>query len=204
MKEILLATTNPGKVSEYKAIFTQLGLPLLPLSLKEAGINERVKEDGSTFKENAIKKAEFYYGLSLLPTLAEDSGLEIDFLGGEPGIYSRRWSLSGISEREASDQELIDIALKKLRGVPFEKRRAGLRAVLALKTQDTLHTFEGVLRGFIMEKPIEKIIPGYPFRSIFYIPEKNRALGEMTLQEEAEIAHRKQALMKALPLLKRI
>ncbi|PIR02130.1 MAG: non-canonical purine NTP pyrophosphatase [Candidatus Nealsonbacteria bacterium CG_4_9_14_0_2_um_filter_37_38] len=199
MRKLLIATTNPGKIREYKEIFNRLKLPVKLVSLKDLKIKEKVKEDGETFEENAVKKAKFYYKLTKLPTLAEDSGLEIDYLNGQPGVKSRRWP-----GYEASDKELINITLKKLKGVTLEKRGAQLRVVMALIIDEKVKTFQGLLRGIIMEKPIKKMIPGYPFRSLFYLPEIKKVIGELTMEQEAMVAHRKKAVKKALPILKKI
>lgn len=196
IQKLLIATTNPGKILEYKIILKDLPLELV--TLKDLKIEASVDEDGKTFKENAIKKVKFYSGLAELPTIAEDSGLEIDHLNGEPGIISRRWP-----GHEASDEELIDMTLEKLKGVPKEKRGAQLRVVVALAINGKIETFEGILRGVITEKPIGKIIPGYPFRSLFYLPEIDKVLGELTMEKEAEVAHRKKALEKAIPIIKK-
>ena len=195
MKKLLIATTNPGKVLEYRVILKDLPIELV--TLKDAGIKDGVEEDGKTFEENAVKKAKFYSKFVDFPTLAEDAGLEIDCLGGEPGVKSRRWP-----GHEASDGELVEMTLEKLNGVPMAERGAQLRVVVALAMAgEEIKTFEGILRGVIIEKPISKIIPGYPFRALFYVPGVNKVLGELTMEEEAEIAHRKQAVEKCLLLL---
>ncbi|MBI2449993.1 MAG: non-canonical purine NTP pyrophosphatase [Candidatus Nealsonbacteria bacterium] len=194
MKKLLVATTNPGKILEYRVLLKNLPLELV--TLKDVNIKDGVEEDGKTFEENAIKKVKFYSQFVDFPTLAEDAGLEIDYLDGEPGVKTRRWL-----GREASDQELIDLTLAKLKGVPAEQRGARLKTVIALNIFGKINTFEGILRGVIMEKPIDKIIPGYPFRSLFFVPGVSKVLGEFTMEEEAKIAHRKKAVEKALPLL---
>ncbi|HJN62161.1 MAG TPA: non-canonical purine NTP pyrophosphatase [Candidatus Parcubacteria bacterium] len=196
MKKILIATTNPGKLLEYREILKELSLEIV--TLKDLNNQTEVKEDGKTFKENAIKKVKFYSKLTEFPTIAEDSGLEIDYLNGEPGVKSKRWP-----GYEASEKELINLTLKKLQGVPLEKRGAQLRVVIALSINKEIKLFEGVIRGVIIEKPIKKIIPGYPFRTLFYIPEIKKVLGELTMEEETKIAHRKKALEKALPIIKK-
>lgn len=193
MKTLLIATNNPGKIQEYQEIFKKLKLVIKLVSLKELEIKKKVKETEKTFKENAIKKAKFYSKLTGLPTLADDSGLEIDYLKGEPGVKSRRWP-----GYDASDQELIDLAIKKLKNLPFKNRKAQMRAVIALAVSGKkIHTFEGVIRGIILKKPLKKIIPGFPFRSLFYIPSKKRMLGEKE-------SHRQRALKKAMPTLKKL
>jgi XTP/dITP diphosphohydrolase len=195
LKTLLIATNNPGKVLEYKEIFRKLKIPLEIVSLKDLNIKAKIDETGKTFEENAIKKAKFYCKLTNLPTLSDDSGIEIDYLNGEPGVKSRRWP-----GYEASDEEIIKFTLKKLKGIPQNKRGAQLRAVIGLAFPETkrVYIFEGILRGSIAKKPIDKSIAGYPFRSIF-IPERdNKYLGELDI-----VAHRKQAVEKALPLLKK-
>lgn len=195
MKKLLIATTNPAKVREYKAIFKELGLEIELVSLQEAGIDKKIEETGSTFEENAIQKAEFYHGLSDLPVLSDDAGIEIDYLEGEPGVHSRRWS--GYA---ASDEKIMQMALDKLKGVPKEKRGAQLKAAVALIFPPDLkvHIFEGILRGKIAEKPFGTAIAGYPFRSIFLPEGAKKYLNELDI-----IAHRKEAVEKALPIIKK-
>jgi XTP/dITP diphosphohydrolase len=195
MKKLLLATTNQGKIAEYRAIFEKLNIAVELLTLQDLNIKADLEETGETFKENAIAKAKFYYNLSKLPTLSDDAGLEIDYLNGEPGVHSRRWP--GYT---ASDEELMNIALEKLKGVPEEKRGAQLRAIVGLcfSEDENVCTFEGILKGNIAEKPTGRVIPGYPFRSIFISENSNKHLGELGI-----IAHRWQAIEKALPIIKK-
>lgn len=197
MKKLLIATQNPGKFREYKIILKDLAIEVV--SLKDLNIKDKVKEDGKTYEENAIKKANFYSKLRGLPALGDDGGLEVDFLDGEPGIKSRRWP-----GHEATDEELIATILKKMKGVPFLQRGAQLLVVIALAfpKDSKVYVFEGVLRGFIAEKPIAQRYRGYPFRSIFYLPGKKKVFAQLSAKEEAEISHRKIAIDKALPILK--
>jgi len=196
MKKILVATHNPGKITEYKEILGGHALEFLLLS--DLNISDEPEETGKTFDENALKKAEFYSKFTDLPILAEDSGLEIDYLNGEPGVHSRRWP-----GYRATDQELVEMVLAKLGDVPMEKRGAQFRVVIAFKKspKDKIITAEGILRGIILEKPAAEIVPGFPFRPLFYIPEIKKALGEMTMKEEAKVAHRRMAIEKLLPIL---
>ena len=195
MKKLLVATNNLGKIKEYKLIFKKLLPEIKIVSLKGLNISAKVNENGKNFKENAVKKASFYSKLSNFPTLSDDSGLEIDYLKGEPGVKSRRWP-----GYEATDKELIDFTLKKLAGVQKNKRGAQLWAVVCLifSKERKNYLFEGILRGFIARKPIKKRIKGYPFRSIFVPAGNKKYLGELGL-----VAHRKQAIEKAIPLLKK-
>jgi XTP/dITP diphosphohydrolase len=199
MKKILVATTNYGKVREYREIFKQLELPVRLVSLKDLGIKSKAKEDGKTFKENAIKKSDFYCKLTGLPTIADDGGLEIDYLNGEPGIKSRRWP-----GYEASDKELISLVLEKLKGVPIGKRTAKLKIILALSVPNQrTFTFEEKMDGVIAKEPLPKIIPGYPFRSIFYLPDAKMMFGELSFGEEVKIGHRRKAVERAVPIIKK-
>lgn len=195
MMKLLIATNNPGKVLEYKEIFKEMAPDIELVSLKDLGIKQKLEETGKTFEENAIQKAKFYYSLSGIPTLADDGGLEIDYLNGEPGAKSRRWP-----GHEATDEELIQITLEKLKGVPLEQRGAQLRAVIGLifPGDEKVYTFEGVLRGRIAEKPIKLRMNGYPFRSLFIPAGSNKYLGELGIN-----AHRQQAVEKALPIIKK-
>ena len=127
MKKLLIATTNPGKLTEIKRFLVDLPIELV--GLKDIGITDVVEETGSTFEENAILKATYYCKKSGLPTLADDGGFEIDALGGEPGVKSHRW-IHG--DREDTDEELITYTLVKLKGLSRAMRGAQLRLVLAL------------------------------------------------------------------------
>lgn len=199
MKKLLIATHNKAKLAEIKHFLQDL--PLKLISLKEIGIKEDVKEDGKTFEENAIKKALFYAKKSGLPTIADDGGLEIDYLDGEPGVHSRRW----IDERRASDEELINHTLELLKNVPAQKRGAQLRAVLALSLPEgQLKTAEGKIRGIIADKPYtKKHWQGFPFRCLFYIPEIGKYYNphQMSKEEEKKYNHRLKALKKLKKLL---
>ncbi|MFH1036570.1 MAG: non-canonical purine NTP pyrophosphatase, partial [Patescibacteria group bacterium] len=125
----------------------------------------------------------------------DDAGLEIDYLNGEPGVHSRRWP-----GYRATDEELMNLVLKKMKGVPNEKRGAQLRAVIGLSFpgEEKIYTFEGLLRGYIAEKPFQKTLAGYPFRSIFIPVGSKQYLGELYI-----VAHRKQAIEKAMPTIKK-
>ena len=196
MKRLLIATNNPGKVKEYKELLKDL--PLKLISLKDLGIKNKVNESGKTFEENAIKKAKFYSKLTGLTALADDGGLEIDYLKGEPGVKSRRWP-----GYKATDEELIDFALKRLRGVPWPKRKAQFRVIIALAIpgKEVLIS-EGKLKGIILTKPRGKLIPGYPFRPIFYLPKHRKSFSELSFKEEVKIGHRRKPIKKLLSFLK--
>jgi len=195
MKKILIATHNPGKIAEYKELLADI--PVGVVTLADIGITDAPSEDGDTFEENARAKAAFYSARTNIPLFAEDSGIEIDALGGAPGVHSRRW---GSDFRELTDEEMVEKALHELKGVPWDRRGAQFRVVIAFQASSKSGAVleEGMLRGFITERPMAAIVPGYPFRSLFYIPEKDDVLGKFSMEEEARIAHRGQALKKLL------
>jgi len=197
MPKLLIATGNQGKLKEYKILLKEL--PIKLVSLKDEGIEVEAPEDGQTYEENAIKKALFYHKLSGLPALADDGGLEIDYLEGAPGIKSRYWL-----GYKATDEELIQMVLKKLAGLPTEKRGAKLKIVLAfVLSPKEIFTSAAELSGFVVEKPY-KLIPGYPYRSILYLPHIQKVYSELSFEEEVKIGHRKQALKRLYPLLKKL
>lgn len=170
------------------------------LSLRDFDTKESPEETGASFEENAKIKAEFYFERLNIPVLADDGGIEIDYLGGEPGVKSRRWP-----GYEASDEELVRLTLEKLDGVPAERRTARLKAAIAfVPRKGTLHMFEGVWEGMIVEKRSEKAVlqQGYPYRSLFFITETGTVLGELPFEEEVKIGHRRKAIERALPILK--
>lgn len=197
MRKLLIATTNPGKIQEYRDLLKNEPFDLVTLG--DAKITVPVEEDGDTFEENAVKKAIHYAYFSGMPTVGDDGGIEVDALGGEPGVKSRRWP-----GYEASDEELIEMLIKKMEGVPKKKRTARFRVCLAFAVpgEEEVWVREGVQEGFIVEKPTE-FVAGYPFRSVFWLPEFKKTLGEFTPEEEARIVlHRKQAIEQLLPIIK--
>ncbi len=194
MQKILIATTNPGKFTEL-SLYLQ-DLPSKLLSLKDLNISQKASETGKTFEENAIIKAKFYCNLCKLPTLADDGGLEIDILNGEPGISSHRWVHKN---KEATDQEILNYTLEKMQGIPQGKRGAQLRLVLALALPNNkIYTSEAKIRGVIAQKPAKKFSPGFPFRSLLFLPKINKFYNELELtpMENQRYNHRKKAIEK--------
>ncbi len=203
MNKLLIATRNQGKFNDFKKILSRYNLELLPL----ADLNlPSIEETGKTFEENAELKAWEYFKLSGLPTLADDGGLEIDILNGWPGVYSRR--IFGPDKSEATDQELIDQTLKRLRCVPGKRRTAHMTAAVALMASlEELHTAKFSVDGFITLKPSHILIPGFPFRSIFYLPKLGKVAAEVqkdTKNYNDYLNHRKNAIIKLEPYLKKL
>lgn len=200
MKRLLIATTNPGKLAELRSFLSDL--PLQLVSLRDLQISDFPDETGSTFEENSILKAKYYLQISGLPTLADDGGFEIDVLGGEPGVKSHRWIHQ---DREDTDEELVGYALERLAGVPIEKRGAQLRLVLSLALPDgQVFTVEEKVRGMIPLAPDNILTPGFPYRSILFLPEINKYYNydQLTAQETEKYNHRKIALEKLKPIIK--
>ncbi len=197
--KLLIATTNPGKLAEIKRFLGDLPLELV--GLKDVSITDVVAETGKTLEENAILKAKYYCQKSGLPTLADDGGFEIDALGGQPGVKSHRW-IHG--DREDTDDELIAFTLEKLRGLPQAQRRAQLRLVLALVFPDGRQfTVEEKTRGIVAEKPSDHRTPGFPFRSLLFLPEIDKYYDHevLTPEETERFNHRKRALDRLKPII---
>jgi len=200
MKKLLIATTNPGKLAEIRRFLSDI--PLKLVSLQDVGITENVEETGKTFEENAILKAKYYAEKSGLPTLADDGGFEIDALNGEPGVKSHRW-IHG--DREDDDVELIRFTFDRMKDVPEGNRGAQLRLVLALMLPDgTVHTVTDLTRGIVPFEPSSENVPGFPYRSILYLPEIGKYYNHdlLTPEETEKYNHRKRALDKLKPFLR--
>ena len=193
MQRLLIATTNPAKLSEYRLLLRDLELELV--SLAEVGIADVPEETGATFEENALAKARFYFERARTATLADDGGLEIDALGGEPGVRSHRWLNSGGDD---SDQALVDEVMRRMKDVPPGRRSARLRAATALIYDDggevRERIAEAAIEGVIAERAYPQIRAGFPYRSVLYMPERNCYVGELGDEEEAKISQRRIAL----------
>lgn len=192
--KLLLATANPGKVKDFKLFLSDLPIEIITPS--EIGITESPKETGKTFEENVRLKAVWYMKKSGLPALADDGGLEIDALGGMPGVYSRRWPFLKTGEdREATDEEMVAYTLNSVEGLPQEKRGAAMTVVLALAMPDgTIVIGKGSNRGIIPEKPLGKLQPQFPFREVLYFPQFKKYFGEFTDEEHKRYNQRAKAL----------
>ncbi|MBU1179827.1 non-canonical purine NTP pyrophosphatase [Patescibacteria group bacterium] len=197
--KLLVATKNPAKQNDYKQILQSFDIEAI--SLKDIGDPDDVEETGKTLLENACLKAEYFAKKHLLPTIADDSGFEIDALGGEPGIYARRWP-----GYEASDEELIEMVRSKLAGIPKEKRTAKFTnmTVLADKTGKIIASGTGYITGFIPLQPSDKRWPGFPYRSCLFVPQFNKYWGELLTEEYKQINFRYTAVKKLLPKIKEL
>jgi len=194
--KLLIATHNKGKLKEYEELFSDLGLTLTdPLS---EGLTVEVRETGRTFTENAVLKARTYAAASGLLTLADDSGLEVEALGGGPGVLSARYG-----GPEADDQTRFELLLRRLDGMPTEDRRAQFRCVIALASPDgAVRTTEGICRGIIALEPRGQ--HGFGYDPVFYIPDYGCTMAELPPEIKNQISHRAQAAMKMKAILAQI
>ena len=186
MKKVIFATGNQGKMKEIREILGDLDIELL--SLKDAGIDADIVEDGKTFEENAQIKAKTICDLTGEIVLADDSGLEIDYLNKEPGIYSARY-MGEDTSYEIKNWNLIH----RLDGVPEEKRTARFVCVIAAVLPDgrTL-TAEGTMEGVIAHDPAGA--GGFGYDPILMLPEYGKTSAEITMDEKNAISHRGKAL----------
>ncbi len=193
MHTVLVATNNLHKLEEFRAIFSDL--PVRLVSLRDIQLDVEVEETGSTFAENAELKARAYAQMSHLLTLADDSGLEIDALGGAPGVYSARFL-----GRETSYEERFRVILEQLNGIPSARRSARYRCVIALaEPSGTVRTVEGVVEGIIAGSP--RGTHGFGYDPIFYLPELGKTFAELESIEKNRISHRARAAQSARKLL---
>ena len=194
--KLLIATHNPGKVREYRQLLADLPLELL--SLDDLGIIEDVDETGSTFGENAWLKAHAYSRLAQTLTLSDDSGLEVDALGGEPGVHSARYG----GDDCRSDEERIALLLKNMAGVPWPQRTARFRCVIAICKPGGMEvSVVGSVAGMIQYEP--RGTEGFGYDPIFYLPSFRHTLSELTMAEKNRVSHRADAAHRAAALLRR-
>ena len=204
---LLIATKNPGKARETKEFLKEsVSWRIELISLADLKDAPDIEETGKTFEENVVLKAKAYFEWSGIPAVADDAGLEIDYLNSEPGVLSRRWpsfaeASKGKPGREKTDQELIDMALEKLKGLSKEKRTAHLVAVGAYYDGKNTIIERGSIDGYIVEKQTAECEPGYPFRSIFMVPKFHKLYQDLSHEEHEQINHHKMVYNK---LAKRI
>lgn len=186
---LLIATNNRGKVREYRDILGDLPLELVfPADI---GVDLEVEETGATYEENARLKATTFAQASGLATLADDSGLEVDALGGEPGVRSHRYA-------HGSDADRYRALLERLEGVPPEERTARFRCVIVIATPaGETYTCEGICPGVILSTP--RGAGGFGYDPIFYLPEMGKTMAELAPNEKNRLSHRGRAGQQARP-----
>lgn len=183
--QIVLASSNKGKISELQSLFSDFSIEVIPQT--SLGITDTA-ETGLTFVENALIKARHAAKLSGLPALADDSGLEIEILNGRPGVYSARYSGT------RRDEDNIAKVLAELNGVAFSERRATYRCVLVFLTSyddASPLIFQGSWSGFITEEP--QGTGGFGYDPIFWDPTYQKTAAELTMEEKNQVSHRGEA-----------
>lgn len=195
METIIFATKNKGKIKEINAILADMDVNVI--SMEDAGITIDVVEDGTTFEENSMKKAVQIMEVSGKITLADDSGLEIDYMDKAPGVYSARFM-----GEETPYEARFKAIFEKLDGVPEEKRTARFVSCIAAAFPDgrrltTYDTVEGII-GYEVKGE-----NGFGYDPIFYVPDKGRYMAELSAEEKNAISHRGKALGKMKELLKK-
>lgn len=185
-KVLVLATRNQGKIEELRKMLESYDVQVN--GLDQYPECPEIEEDGDTFSANAKKKAETISDLLGLPALADDSGLEVDALGGKPGVYSARYAGPG-----ATDQDNIHKLLEALADIPSSERKARFRCVLALAVPGKpTWTCEGTCEGQIISNPQGS--GGFGYDPIFYLPSKGKTMAELTKEEKNAISHRGKAV----------
>jgi XTP/dITP diphosphohydrolase len=188
MSELLLASQNPGKLNEMRLLVE--GLPFRVVGPRELGLLEAPDETGTTFLENAAIKALAYARLSGRLTVADDSGLSVDALGGAPGLYSSRFGGEGASDR---DRNLL--LLEKLRGQPFERRGARFTSAVAVaRGGELLFQAQESVEGTIAEEM--RGGNGFGYDPLFFYPPYGRTFGEVTRPEKDRVSHRGKAFAR--------
>lgn len=190
MKTIFLASGNPHKIEELQQVLAPLGIELKStLDFPDA---EEVEEDQPDLKGNALKKARFWFEQTGLPALADDTGLEVDALGGKPGVHSARYA-----DEKSGYKDNVAKLLDELRGV--ENRKARFRTVIAFVTEEGEHVFTGVCEGdIITERRGEK---GFGYDPVFVPNGYGKTFAELSAEEKNRISHRGRAVEKFLKSL---
>jgi XTP/dITP diphosphohydrolase len=196
MPELLLATSNPGKIREYRFLLDCLGYQITTLA--EKGIVNAITESGSSYEQNARLKALAYAELGQLTALADDSGLEVDALNGEPGIKSARFA-----GESATDADKVKLLLAKLSGVPWEKRTAHFKCVIAIaRAGGHVEFCHGECHGMIANEATGG--NGFGYDPVFFFPEMGKTMAELPFKIKNQISHRARASQKARQVLQRL
>ena len=193
---LLIATGNPGKLREYAGLLA--GAPYRLVSLTDVGITREVAETGATFAENAWLKASQYAAMSGMLTLADDSGLEVDALGGAPGVHSARYG--GAACR--TDADRVALLLRNLDGIPWPQRTARFRCVINLARPDAagpLVAVVGAVAGMIQYAPQGN--DGFGYDPVFHLPSFGQTVAQLPIDDKNRISHRGRAAARALAAL---
>ncbi|GBD24151.1 dITP/XTP pyrophosphatase [bacterium HR29] len=195
MPRLVLATNNPGKVAELRRLLVGTGYEVVTPS--ELGVAFEVDETGATYFENAAAKARAAARAAGCLALADDSGIEVDALGGRPGVQSARYGGEGLDDRGR-----VELLLRELEGVPDGKRTARFRAVVVIAAPDgrILQTFEGIAEGSIAREP--RGAGGFGYDPVFTVRGLGKTMAELTPEEKDAVSHRGQAVRAAAAWLR--
>lgn len=190
---LIIASNNQGKLREFKELLEPFGFEVV--SMREAGFTDEIVEDGDTFEENAHIKAKAVFEKLRVPVIADDSGLEIDFLNGAPGVYSARYA-----GENASDKERCAKVLEEMHGVARELREARfVCTIYFIYDEDEEYSVRGEVEGYIGDKPLGK--NGFGYDPIFMLDE-DESMATISAEEKNKISHRAEAFRKLAEILK--
>jgi len=192
-QSIVIATHNLDKLTEMQTVLQDLDIPLLTLS--DFPEIDSIEETGTTLEENSLIKARTVYKITKLPVIADDTGLEVDALNGDPGVFTGRYA-----GENATYKQNIDKLLLALQEVPNEKRTARFRTVVSFIDDTKELQTEGLVQGIITEDP--KGNKGFGYDPVFFIPDLNKTFAELEEEEKNKISHRGLALQNLRKLLK--
>jgi len=196
IKEIILATGNKHKVEEISAILKDIGIKVIPMI--SFPTYPKTVEDGETLHDNAAKKAREAALFFKSWVIADDTGLEVDYLNGAPGVYSARYAGEHCSYEDNNNK-----LLAALKGVPKEKRTAKFRCVIAVSSPEGDVSFaDGEIFGIISDKVAGT--NGFGYDPVFFVPEENKSFAELSAEVKNKISHRARALEKAKELIKQL
>ena len=194
MNKLLIGSGNPAKLESYKKLLQDLNLEIV--SAKDLNISAP-EENAKSFEQEAISKAKYYFEKSGIPAIVDDGGFEIEALNGEPGVRSNRWI-----GREMTDEEIIAEVFKRMQGQT--NRNAKHTIVMALASPFGIFTSHSEVAGVIPDKPSEKRIPKFPYRSVLFLPNYNKYWGELSEDEERIMSHRAHAIEKLKDILQEL
>ena len=190
--KIVLATHNEDKCAEMTAMLDEF--PLQLISLEDFPEIGEIEENGSSLEENALIKARTVHSITKLLSWADDTGLEVDVLGGKPGVYSARYA-----GENCSYSDNVQKLLQKMENIPADKRIAHFKTAISLVGENMELVSEGVVEGIITTKP--KGVGGFGYDPVFYVLDKNKTYSEMKMTEKNQISHRGQAIQNMIKLL---
>ncbi|MDY2630512.1 MULTISPECIES: XTP/dITP diphosphatase [unclassified Clostridium] len=202
MKKLVIASNNLGKIKEIKRILSDIEIDVL--SLKDMSLDIDVEEDGLTFEENAKKKSIEIYkelikkGESNFIIMSDDSGLEVDYLKGEPGVFSARYAGEHGNDKKNNEKLLLN-----LKGVDYQNRKARFVCQLAIiNDKNEYKSIRGTVEGYILEN--EKGEGGFGYDPLFFYEPLNKSFAELTMEEKNKISHRGIALQKAKKIIEEL